>query len=98
MSVTASEQFPLFVLGKFGLRRMPTVGAEFSPFSASGYGQRTSRADRARHGEGRSEHQELSPQCPPSKGGANDKGRGQQRATLGPPHSKARKSRAPKAT
>ena len=63
-SVTASERFTLFVLVKFGLRRMPTVAREFSPFSPSGYGQRTSSADRARHGEGRAEHQELSPQGP----------------------------------
>jgi hypothetical protein len=67
MSVTASEQFPLFVLGKLGLRRMPTAAGEFSPFSPSGYGQRTSSADRARHGEGRAEHQELSPQRPPRR-------------------------------
>jgi hypothetical protein len=39
MSVTAPEQFPLFVLGEFCLRRMPTVAWEFSPFSPSGYGQ-----------------------------------------------------------
>jgi len=49
MSVTASEQFPLFVLGKFGLGRIPTGAGEFSPFSPSGHGQRTSRADRACH-------------------------------------------------
>ena len=72
MSVTASEQFPPFVLGEFGLRRMPTVAGEFSPFTPSGYGQRTSGADRARHGEGRAEHQELSPQRPASKGRASD--------------------------
>src|ERR671933_1774991 len=98
MSVTASEQFPLFVLSKFGLRRMPTVAGEFSPFSPSGYGQRTSSADRARHGEGRAEHQELSPPGPPSKGRANDEDPGQQKATRGAPDRKARKRCALKPT
>ena len=51
MSVTASEQFPLFVLGKVGHGRIPTGAGEFSPFSPSGHGQRTSSTDRARHGE-----------------------------------------------
>ena len=93
-SVTASEQLPRFVLGKFGLRRMPTLAGEFSPFSASGYGQRTSSADRARYGEGRAEQQELSPQGPPSKGRANDEDTGQQKATRGAPPRKARKRHA----
>src|SRR5438132_3135934 len=73
---------------------MPTVAGEFSAFSPSGYGQRTSSADRARHGEGRAEHQELSPQGPPSKGRANDEDPGQQKATRGAPPRKARKRRA----
>ena len=98
MSVSASEPFPLFVLGKFGLRRMPTLAGKFSPLSPSGYGQRTSSADRARHDEGRAEHQELSPQGPPSKGGANNEDPGQQKATRGAPPRKARKRRAIKPT
>jgi len=85
MSVTASEQFPLFVLGKFGLGRIPTGAGEFSPFSPSGHGQRTSRADRARHGEHGTQHQDLSPQGLPSKGRADDEDPGQQKATHGAP-------------
>ena len=60
-SVTPSDHFPLFGLGEFGVRRMPTVAGEISPFTASGDGQRTRGADRTRDGEGRAEHQELSP-------------------------------------
>jgi hypothetical protein len=77
MSVTASEQFPLFVLGKFGLSRIPTGAGEFSPFSAPGQCQRTSSADRARHGERGTEHEELSPQARSSKGRAEDEDPGQ---------------------
>src|SRR5438093_5290854 len=94
MSVTESKQLPLFVLGKFGLGRIPTGAAEFSPFSASGHGQRTSSADRARRGEPGTEHQELSPQGSPSKGRANDEDPGQQKATHGAPPRKAGKRRA----
>ena len=60
-SVTPSEHFALFGLAEFGVRRMPTVAGELSPFTASGDGQRTRGADRTRDGEGRAEHQELSP-------------------------------------
>src|SRR5262245_6512357 len=80
MSVTASEQFPLCIL---------TRAAEFLPFSSPGHGQRTSSADRARHGEGGTKHQELSP--------VRSEGRedpGQQEATHGAPPSKARKRHA----
>src|SRR5438093_680288 len=94
----AAEQFLLFLLGKFGPRRLPTVAGECSPFSPSGYSQRTSSADRARRGEGRAEHQELSPQGPPSKGRANDEDPGQQKATRGAPPRKAPKRRAIKPT
>jgi len=72
MSVAASEQFSLSVLGKFGLSVMPAVSRQFSPFGPSGYGQRTSSADRSRHGEGRAERQELSPHGSPSKSRADD--------------------------
>src|SRR5437762_11657330 len=94
MSVTASEQFPLFVLGKVGHGRIPTGAAEFSPFSPSGQGQRTSSADRARHGEGGTKHQELCPQALPSKGRGDDEDPGQQKATHGAPPRKARKRHA----
>ena len=94
MSVTASEQFSLFVLGKFGLGWIPTGAGEFSPFSPSGQGQRASSADRARHGEAGTEHQELSPQGRPSKGRADDEDPGQQKATHGAPPRKARKRNA----
>src|SRR5436190_3762873 len=97
MSVTASEQFPLFVLGKVGHGRIPTGAGEFSPFSPSGHGQRTSSADRARHGERGTEHQELSPQGLSSKGRADDEDPGQQKATHGAPPRKARKRHAIKA-
>src|SRR5687767_7693826 len=98
MSVTASKQLPLFILGKFGLGRIPTGAGEFSPLSPSGHGQRTSGADRTRHGEGRAEHQELPPQRRPSKGRPNDEDSGQQKATRGAPPRKARKRRAIKPT
>ena len=91
MSVTVFEQFPLFVLGKFGLGRFPTGAGEFSPFSPSGQGQRTSSADRARRGERGTEHQELSPHARPSKGRADDEHPGQQKATHGAPPRKSRK-------
>jgi hypothetical protein len=94
MSVAASEQFPLFVLDKFGLGRIPTGAAEFSPFGPSGQGQRTSSADRARHGEGRTKQQELSPHGPPSNGRADDEDPGQQKSTRGAPPGKARKRHA----
>src|SRR5439155_19027261 len=94
MSVTASEQLPLFVLGKFGLGRIPTGAGEFSPFSPSGHGQRTSSADRARHGEHGTEHQELSRQVLSSKGRADDEDPGQQKATHGAPPRKARNRHA----
>src|SRR6266581_1571988 len=94
MSVTASEQLPLFVLGKFGLGRIPTGAREFSPFSPSGHGQRTSSADRARRGEHGTEYQELSPQGLSSKGRADDEDPGQQKATHGAPPRKTRKRHA----
>src|SRR5258707_13665194 len=93
MSVTASERL-LFVLGKFGLGRLPTVAGEFSPFSPSGQGQRTSSADRARYGKRGTEQQELSPQGLPSKRRADDEDPGQQKATHGAPSRKARKRHA----
>src|SRR5204862_63438 len=94
MSERSIRRTTLFVLGKLCLRRMPTVAGELSPLTPSGYGQRTSSADRARQGEGRTEQQELSPQGPASKGGANDEDPGQQKATRGAPPRKARKRRA----
>src|SRR5437773_11300700 len=94
MSVTASEQFPLFVPGKFGLGRIPTGAGEFSPFSPSGQGQRTSSADRARHGERGTEQQEVSPHGCSSKGRADDEDPGQQKATHGAPSRNARKPHA----
>ena len=89
ISVTASEQFPLLVLGKLGLGRIPTEAGEFSPFCPSCYGQRSSSADRARYGEGGTKDQELSPQARPSKGRADDENPGQQKATHGAPPGKA---------
>src|ERR1041385_6932866 len=94
MSVTASEQFSLFVLDKFGLGRVPTGAREFLPLSPSGEGQRTSSADRARHGERGTEHQELSPHGRPSKGRTDDEDPRQQKATHGAPPRKARKRHA----
>jgi hypothetical protein len=93
-SVTASQQFPLFVLGKFGLGRIPTGVAEFSPLPPSRHGQRTSSADRARHGEGGAKHQKLSPDALPSKGCGDDEDPGQQKATHDAPRRKARKRHA----
>src|SRR5881394_729063 len=95
-SVTGSEQFPLLILGKLGLGRIPTGAGEFSPFSPAGQGQRASSADRARHGERGTEHQELSPHGRPSKSRADDKDSGQQKATHGAPRRKARKRHATK--
>src|SRR6059036_825952 len=94
MSVTASEQFPLFVLGRFGLGRILTGAGEFSPFSPSGQGQRTSSADRARHGERGTEQEELSPHGCSSKGRADDEDPAQQKATHSAPARKARKRQA----
>src|SRR6266498_4994507 len=85
---------PLFVLGKVGHGRIPTGAGEVSPFSPSGQGQRTSSADRARHREHGTEHQELSPQGLSSKGRADDEDPGQQKATHGAPPRKARKRHA----
>jgi hypothetical protein len=95
-SVISREQFPLFVLGKSGLVPIPTGAMEASPVSSSGYGQRTSSADRARHSEHRTEHQELSPQALPSKARADDEDPGQQKATHSAPSSKPRKRHAVK--
>ena len=94
MSVTAPEQCPPLVLGKCGLHRVPAAAGESSPFSPSGEGQRTGSADRARHGEGRAEQQELSPRGASSKDRADDEDPGEQQATRGTPSREARKRRA----
>src|SRR6266513_1504583 len=94
MSVTASEQFPLFAPDKFGHGRIPTGAGELSPFSPFGEGQRTRSADRARRGERGTEQEELSPHGCSSKGRADDEDPGQQKATHGAPSRKARKRQA----
>src|SRR6185503_14672918 len=97
MTKRCSRARPLFVLGKFGVDWIPTGAAECSPFCPSGHGQRASSADRARHGEGGTEHQELTPQVLPAKGCAADEDPGQQKATHRAPPRKAPNRHAIKA-
>lgn len=96
LSVTVPAELPLFVAGTFGFGRIPTGAGECSPFSPSGDSQRTSSAGRACHGERGTEHQELSPQAPTSKGRSGDEDSRQQKAAHCAPPRNARKRHAVK--
>ena len=46
MLVAASKQFPLLMVGEFGLGGIPTVVGQFSPYRSPGQSERTRGADR----------------------------------------------------
>ena len=46
MLVAASKQFPLLMVGEFGLGGIPTAVGQFSPYRSPGQSERTRGADR----------------------------------------------------
>src|SRR5258705_13985001 len=87
MSVGASKQFPLLVVGEFGLGGIPAAGGQFSPYRSPGHGERTRGADRGGEDQRGGERQHISP----TKGRGLGEERSEQKAAHRTPPRKARK-------
>ena len=61
MLVAASKQFPLLMVGEFGLGGIPTDVEQFWPYRSPGQGERTGGADRASNGERGCDRYHVSP-------------------------------------
>jgi hypothetical protein len=87
MLVPASKQFPLLIVGEFGLGGIPTAVGQFSPYRSPGQSERTRGGNGGSKGERGADRQHLTPakRCAPDEEGR------EQNAAYGAPPRNARK-------
>src|SRR5882762_7534012 len=87
MLVAASKQFPLLIVGEFGLGGIPTAVGQFSPYRSPGQSERTRGGNGGSKGERGADRKHLTPakRCAPDEEGR------EQNAAYGAPPRNARK-------